>query len=159
MYATSYSKVVIISFLPLGQLRVTPRLALILPSVSFILKKPLSMDMSKQSITRLGPDASKLLSGKATFYPAPALQFDIFSTITHICTPYLNAGRDAVNPDGLNENFTLKEMFHAFLRVHVYSVFQSEDRESITSFERLVDKPSGSVPTTRITRRQDREAW
>jgi hypothetical protein len=138
IHAAATGKTVIVGPRPLALLRHMSVIPLPPPTVSFTLQKPLDSDRSDRFISILGPGASKTQSGKTTIYHAPLLPDDILSSVTSICTPFFNAGRDAINPKGMRAYIFINNVISLFLKVHSYPAFRTEDEHSLTSFEQLL---------------------
>lgn len=115
-------------------------------TIHFTLMKPLPSERSDKLITRLSPGVSKLKTGKTTIYiyKAPAIPEDVSSIICLLPTPFFNAGRDTVNPKGILAYNYMSTVICIFLRVHSYSAFYAEDKESILLLEQLVGRKLGS---------------
>lgn len=122
------------------------------PLLSFTLQKPLNSDQSDKFINVLGPGASKTQSGKTTIYHAPSISPSTIDTVAQLATPFFNAGRDAINPKGMLAFRFLNNVILLFARVHSYAAFNTEDANSLTSFEQLMGGPIGGLYYDKTTK-------
>jgi len=152
IYATYSGQTVVVSSAPLGRFVPRDRLPFAPPPLSFALQKPLSPDQSDRFLGVLGAQASTTQSGKTTIYHAPQLPVDKLPSILKISTPFLNAGRDAVNPKGLYASLLLSGIASLFLKVHTYPAFRTEDKESRIEFGNLTGGPYGGERFTTYTK-------
>jgi len=143
IFASATNKTITVSPAPLGKITLSTMLPITSPPVSFTLQKPLNSDQSEKFIKVLGPGASKTQSGRTTIYHAPAIPHDTINTVSQVATPFFNAGRDAINPKGMLAFRFLNNVIFLFARVHSYAAFNAEDKNSITTFEQLLDGPIG----------------
>lgn len=158
IFASATNKTITVSPAPLGKLiMLNAILPITPPPVSFTLQKPLNSDQSEKFIKVLGPGASKTQSGKTTIYHAPAIPNDTISTVSQVSTPFFNAGRDAINPKGMLAFQFLNNVIFLFARVHSYSAFHSEDKDSITQFEQLLGGPAGGTYFARKYTAKDKD--
>jgi hypothetical protein len=142
--AQALNKTITVSPAPLGRLLSKSALLPITPPVvSFTLQKVLNSDQTEKFIKILGPGASKTRSGKTTIFHAPSLPIDTLSSVGKLATPFFNAGRDAINPKGYIAYIFLSNIISLTSKVHSYPAFHTEDKESLTSFEQLLDGPIG----------------
>ncbi|KAI0992929.1 hypothetical protein K3495_g15255, partial [Podosphaera aphanis] len=140
------------SVAPLGSLRATPGLGLTPPIVQFVLKKALPFDKSEQFVLKLGPGASKTITGKTTTYASPSLDRGVLVSVLQVCAPYHSNARDVVNPEGLYAYYFLNDLFHTFLRVQSYPAFSDENGDPQILLEPKVTTPGKS--TRKRTRQQ-----
>jgi len=108
------------------------------------LQKELSHDQAEKFLRALGPGASKNKVGQTTIYSAPAIPDSMKSKILVLSTSHFNAGRDAINPMGLKAFDLLNHAFAEILRVHSYSAFSFESKESMTIMHTLVSDATGT---------------
>jgi len=80
---------------------------------------------------------------------------ETLKTVHRIATPFFNAGRDAVNPKGAMAFRFLSSVITLFSRVHSYAAFNAEDKDSLTSFEQLLDGPIGGKYYTKAYKVKD----
>lgn len=157
IHATVTNKTVVVTPAPLGYLNHVSSLPLSPPTVSFTLQKPLDTDRSDKFVQVLGPGASKTQSGKTTIYHAPSLPIAMIDSIIKISTPFFNAGRDAVNPKGINAYKFINTIVCVFLNVHSYPAFRNEDKDSMIMFEQLVSGDTGGSYHSKEMKTKNRE--
>lgn len=153
IHATASGKTTTVSPAPLGLLNHRSSIPLNPPAASFTLQKVLSSDQSDRFINLLGPGASKTQSGKTTIYHSPIIPSENLNTIQKLATPFFNAGRDAVNLKGIIAYKWLSGVISVFLKVHAYSAFRDEDKESIILMEQLLNSEMGAGYTAKETKR------
>jgi len=155
LHATMARKTITVTPRPLGYPESYIPLQMDPPVTSFTLAKPLSTDQADKLVGNLGPGASRTMQGKTMVFHAPALPIDRLPLVDTVSTSFFNAGRDAVNPKGMRSYLFLNTVISAFLHVHSYSAFRTENSESITVFEELVGGIHGSSYYPAVTESKD----
>jgi hypothetical protein len=142
IHASIYNSTVIVSSAPLGYLKSRRSLPLTPPTVTLALQKELDNDRAEKFIRILGTGASRNKVGKTTIFTAPSIPKESLEKVILISASHFNGGRESVNPMGLKAYYFISAAFAEILRLHSYSAFTSETKESMNELVTLLGTPS-----------------